>query len=121
MESFRSTSSTRGTMYGDAPRTHVPRVHRRSVGLRSQSAGMNRRAFIRAYASGIGLDPDDVLQEFLERFPDPAAPPRVTSSDGPAPEGRAPAVRPVVASTGRTVLRLTLAETRGAFVRGRLL
>lgn len=34
--------------------------------------GIFRRAFIRAYANAIGLDPDVVVQEFLECFPDSA-------------------------------------------------
>lgn len=85
-------------------------------------SGIFRRAFIRAYAEGIGLDPDEVMQEFLERFPDPAAPiiaaaaPEATASSAPAP-----AVRRAPPSGAHTVLRLTLAETRGAFLRGRLL
>jgi transcriptional regulator with XRE-family HTH domain len=33
--------------------------------------GFYRRAFIRAYASAIGLDADATLKEFQERFPDP--------------------------------------------------
>jgi transcriptional regulator with XRE-family HTH domain len=33
--------------------------------------GIFRRAFIRAYALAIGLDPDGIVREFLERFPDP--------------------------------------------------
>jgi hypothetical protein len=33
--------------------------------------GIFRRAFLRAYALGIGLEPDVVVQEFLERHPDP--------------------------------------------------
>ena len=35
-------------------------------------SGIFRRAFIRAYAAGIGLDPDTIAREFHERFPDPA-------------------------------------------------
>jgi transcriptional regulator with XRE-family HTH domain len=34
-------------------------------------AGIFRRAFVRAYAHAIGLDPDVVVREFLEAFPDP--------------------------------------------------
>ena len=34
-------------------------------------SGIFRRAFIRAYAHAIGLDPDVVVREFLERHPDP--------------------------------------------------
>src|SRR6266851_1471574 len=34
-------------------------------------AGIFRRAFVRAYAHAIGLEPDVVLREFLELYPDP--------------------------------------------------
>src|ERR1700720_2601192 len=34
-------------------------------------AGIFRRAFIRAYAHAIGLNPDVVVREFLEIYPDP--------------------------------------------------
>src|SRR5438552_9355395 len=34
-------------------------------------AGIFRRAFIRAYAHAIGLDPDVVVLEFLQFHPDP--------------------------------------------------
>jgi GAF domain-containing protein len=34
-------------------------------------SGIFRRAFIRAYAAAIGLDPDEVVREFLDRYPDP--------------------------------------------------
>jgi hypothetical protein len=33
--------------------------------------GIFRRSFVRAYAQAIGLDPDAVLKEFLELYPDP--------------------------------------------------
>jgi hypothetical protein len=35
-------------------------------------SGIFRRAYVRAYADAIGLNPDDVLREFLEKYPDPA-------------------------------------------------
>lgn len=35
-------------------------------------SGIFRRAFIRAYAHAIGLEPDTVVREFLEIYPDPA-------------------------------------------------
>jgi len=34
-------------------------------------SGIFRRAFVRAYAHAIGLEPDAVLREFLELYPDP--------------------------------------------------
>jgi hypothetical protein len=34
-------------------------------------SGIFRRAFIRAYATAVGLEPESTLREFLERFPDP--------------------------------------------------
>lgn len=33
--------------------------------------GLYRRSFIRAYASGIGLDAEPLVREFLQHFPDP--------------------------------------------------
>lgn len=33
--------------------------------------GIFRRAYVRTYAQAIGLDPDAVVREFLERYPDP--------------------------------------------------
>jgi transcriptional regulator with XRE-family HTH domain len=35
-------------------------------------SGIFRRAFVRAYANAIGLNPDVVVSEFLEVYPDPA-------------------------------------------------
>ena len=43
--------------------------------------GFYRRAFMRAYASAIGLDPEATVREFLERFPDPVDDP-VPASGG---------------------------------------
>ena len=36
-------------------------------------SGIFRRSFIRSYAEAIGLDGDDTVREFLERFPEPQA------------------------------------------------
>jgi transcriptional regulator with XRE-family HTH domain len=66
-------------------------------------SGLYRRAFIRAYAVAIGLDPEPVVREFLERFPDPEDVPALHS---PA-SGTAAALR-----SPRTMLRLTLADAR---------
>src|SRR4249919_931411 len=35
-------------------------------------SGIFRRAFVRAYAHAIGLEPDVVLRDFLELYPEPA-------------------------------------------------
>jgi transcriptional regulator with XRE-family HTH domain len=61
-------------------------------------SGIFRRSFIRAYASAIGLDPDETVREFLEAFPDPAHP---------------PAPKPAASSSARpqpAMLRLQLAD-----------
>ena len=34
-------------------------------------SGIFRKSFIRAYADAIGLDPEPVVREFMERHPDP--------------------------------------------------
>jgi transcriptional regulator with XRE-family HTH domain len=62
-------------------------------------SGIFRRAFIRAYADAIGLDREEIVREFLERFPDPAAEPypsappsgalRLTLADEPSRFGPA--------------------------------
>jgi transcriptional regulator with XRE-family HTH domain len=61
--------------------------------------GLYRRAFIRAYATAIGLDPEPVVREFMARFPDP--------------EDAAVPLPVSVATAPRAVLRLTLAEPGG--------
>jgi hypothetical protein len=70
--------------------------------------GIFRRAFIRAYAEGIGLDADQVTREFLERFPDPLEPVS-SAATGPVPPS---------AGVREPVLRLTLADTGASFVGG---
>jgi transcriptional regulator with XRE-family HTH domain len=48
-------------------------------------SGIYRRAFVRAYASAIGLDPEETLREFLEHFPDPdSALPETLAAPGTA-------------------------------------
>ena len=53
-------------------------------------SGIFRKSFVRSYAEAIGLDPEPIVREFVERYPDPleiavAAPshPARTSSDNP--------------------------------------
>ena len=82
-------------------------------------SGLFRRAFVRAYAEAIGLDPDPVTREFLERYPDPAELPMVVPVPGaPTPPSPAPARAP---RAGHAVLRLTLADAGTKFVAGCLL
>jgi cytoskeletal protein RodZ len=53
--------------------------------------GIFRRSFVRSYAQAIGLDPDEVVREFLERFPDPSAA-NAEAAEG-QPQARTPAGR----------------------------
>jgi transcriptional regulator with XRE-family HTH domain len=80
--------------------------------------GIFRRAFNRAYAAGIGLDPDTIAREFQERFPDPSERTPMVVGEAPATPHTAP---PASAPRSDTVLRLTLADAGTPFVRGRLL
>jgi transcriptional regulator with XRE-family HTH domain len=73
-------------------------------------SGIFRRAFIRAYAQAVGLDVDATTREFLEHFPDPHDPDPASKPALPAPP-----------STSMPALRLTLADTGGAFSSGGLL
>lgn len=66
-------------------------------------SGFYRRAFIRAYATSIGLDPEPVVREFGERFPDPEAallpqpaPAPVPASADVARDRKLPSVRVAV-------------------------
>ena len=72
--------------------------------------GLYRRAFMRAYATAIGLDPEPIVREFIARFPDPEDAPVAASAVTVAP----------LPGT-RAVLRLTLAEPSGTFAGGDLL
>jgi transcriptional regulator with XRE-family HTH domain len=87
-------------------------------------SGVFRRAFIRAYADAIGLDPDATAREFLERFPDPNDPDRqigVTpqSSAAPPPAPAAAAASP--APPAVAAVKVTIADTTHAFAGGSLL
>jgi transcriptional regulator with XRE-family HTH domain len=67
--------------------------------------GFYRRAFLRSYATAIGLDPDETWREFAERFPEPEA----------------SVVAPPVETSSRARLRLTLADRVAWFVGGPLI
>ena len=70
--------------------------------------GIFRRSFIKAYAQAIGLDPDEIAREFLERFPVQAI-----QEDRPATEPG-----PMTASTG---FRLTVVRPEAPFTPGSIL
>jgi transcriptional regulator with XRE-family HTH domain len=76
-------------------------------------SGIFRRAFIRAYATAIGLDAETVVREFLDRFPDPAEP-ALTPGDAAAHDR-------LCSLDHGGGLRLTLADTFQPFMGGRLL
>jgi len=68
-------------------------------------SGIFRKSFIRSYAEAIGLKPDSVVREFVERYPDPletqmaiSAPPRTPQSNPaeiPATEARSSSATPL--------------------------
>jgi transcriptional regulator with XRE-family HTH domain len=73
-------------------------------------SGIFRRAFIRAYALAIGLDPDATLREFLDLYPDPievVSPVLAAAAgvDGPVADGTN-RLKGLVASAIGTVSRL---------------
>jgi len=50
--------------------------------VRRWPSGIFRRAFVRSYATAIGMNADEIWKEFTEKFPDPSAPP----AEAPKPE-----------------------------------
>jgi transcriptional regulator with XRE-family HTH domain len=91
-------------------------------------SGIFRRSFIRAYAQAIGLDPDVVAKEFLERFRDPADPPPPVEISTAVPSTVPPRVHPVLRAfqprpkgPRGPVVRLTIASPGGVFTSGRIL
>lgn len=70
-------------------------------------SGIFRRSFVRSYAQAIGLDPDEIVKEFAERFPDPSDKPAVDpvpelaiGGDGAARSAAAGAPRPAATNPG---------------------
>jgi transcriptional regulator with XRE-family HTH domain len=89
-------------------------------------SGIFRKSFIRAYAQAIGLDPEEVTREFLERFPDPNNPtltPLVTPAVAAAAAASAGATHPVAshASSSKAPTLRVVATTGRSFVGGRVL
>jgi transcriptional regulator with XRE-family HTH domain len=85
-------------------------------------SGVFRRAFIRAYATAIGLDPDATAREFLERFPDPNDPDRLIGPPLPPAAAPAPAApTPAAPATPAPTVKVTIADTARTFAGGQLL
>jgi transcriptional regulator with XRE-family HTH domain len=66
--------------------------------VRRWPSGIFRRAFVRSYATAIGMDADEIWKEFSERFPDPSAPPAAAAAataaaSKPEPEASAISTR----------------------------
>jgi transcriptional regulator with XRE-family HTH domain len=80
-------------------------------------SGIFRRSFMRSYAEAIGLDADETVREFLDRFPDPQVP-VAAAADGSI-KTNPQAVRRQIGP--KTVLRLTLADSPPPFSGGRIL
>src|SRR5262245_11194058 len=75
-------------------------------------SGIFRRSFVRTYAEAIGLDGDEILNEFLEAYPDAE---QLAAIAALVAKGERPKTPP------KPVLRLTLADTPKPFSGGQLL
>jgi transcriptional regulator with XRE-family HTH domain len=76
--------------------------------------GIFRRSFVRSYAEALGLDADEIVREFVERFPDPGDTAHVETAGAAPAETRHFRPRP-------PSLRLTLADSWTPFSGGELL
>jgi transcriptional regulator with XRE-family HTH domain len=79
-------------------------------------SGIYRKSFVRAYARAIGVDPEPVVREFGELYPDPK---ETVTAKPDAPPGTAP-VAPHPPVVARHVL-LTVNLTGAAFAKGKFL
>jgi transcriptional regulator with XRE-family HTH domain len=75
-------------------------------------SGIFGRSFVRAYATAIGLDPDTVVRQFLERFPE-AEPQPLETAVAEVKREPVPEVKPA--------LRLKVADTAWTFAGGQVL
>jgi transcriptional regulator with XRE-family HTH domain len=71
-------------------------------------AGIFRRAFVRAYAETVGLDPDATVRDFLEHFPDPEPVPGPQTARVTATEQLLAAQETMLVSASDHQLRLPL-------------
>jgi hypothetical protein len=83
-------------------------------------AGIFRRSFIRAYARSIGLEPDIVVREFLELYPDPVDVVAAASAVPPQVDGTCVSARPptrlhyLVGSAIGSLSRLRIGVVQGS-------
>ena len=71
-------------------------------------SGIFRKSFIRAYADAIGIDPEPVVREFLERHPDPLDSEPVTTSSVPAKVTASTAPASTATASGPFSVKLTI-------------
>ncbi len=88
-------------------------------------SGIFRRAFVRAYAQAIGVDPDETLETFLRLYPDPL--PHIPAEHSPLSTGSPAAAMAKLARHERAAskrpgtFRLMLADEPNPFSGGRVL
>ncbi|HTL02743.1 MAG TPA: helix-turn-helix domain-containing protein [Vicinamibacterales bacterium] len=91
-------------------------------------SGIYRKSFVRAYAQAIGVDPEPVVREFAELYPDPQdatmaqpdAPPGIApSTSGPLPTK--PTTKPPSQPIAARSILLTVNLPGTAFTRGKFL
>ena len=84
--------------------------------------GIFRRAFVRAYAQIIGLDPDAVVREFLELYPDPVeVRPAIPGTDSQSVDQRPPTrLQCLVASAIASFARFRQVVQELAFQKGEI-
>ncbi len=75
-------------------------------------SGIFRKCFVRSYAEAVGLDPEPIVREFVERYPDPLdgeiAAPAVAVRSLPAGDGLASSATPRAPSPGPLAVKLTI-------------
>jgi transcriptional regulator with XRE-family HTH domain len=75
-------------------------------------SGIFRKSFVRSYAVAIGLDPESIVREFVERHPDPLevdiAAPSAGARSSLTSHSTTPHVTPSPSSAGPLAIKLTI-------------
>jgi cytoskeletal protein RodZ len=78
-------------------------------------SGIFRKCFVRSYAEAIGLDPEPIVREFMERYPDPldvdVGPAAVAIRPSPPGDGSAPSIARAQSASGPLAVKLTITWT----------